>query len=134
MRGIALGVVILLTGYVSAAAEGQMNGKTLCPVAIGAFDGKDASQMQEFVRFVQNVFDELDAQSRETGEPALKAKLTDMSVEGSIILGYCRQHPAGTIYEATANAYRGLKALRKHTTIAPVEKPLPPVESTSRFR
>jgi hypothetical protein len=134
MRLIAFGVVIFLAGYVSAAAEGQMDRKTLCPVAVRAADDKDAPQMQEFVRFVQNVFDELDAQSRETGEPALKAKLTDMSVEGSIILGYCRQHATGTIYEATANAYRGIKALRKHTTIAPVEKPLPPAESTSRFR
>jgi hypothetical protein len=42
---------------------------------------------------VQNVFDQLDAQSREKGEPALKAKLIDMSVEGSIILGFCRQRP-----------------------------------------
>jgi hypothetical protein len=83
---------------------------------------------------VQNVFDVLDAQSRENGEPALKSKLTDMSVEGSIILGYCRQHPSGTIYEATANAHRGLKALHKHTTVAPVEKQQHPIEDTSRFR
>jgi hypothetical protein len=102
-----------------------MNEKTLCPAAVSAFDGKDLPQMQEFqefLRFVQNVFDELDAQSREKGEPALKAELIDMSVEGSIILGFCRQRPTETIYEATASAYRGLKLLRKPTTDAPVEK------------
>ena len=47
-----------------------MNEKTICPAALGAFDGKDLPQMQEFLRLVQNVFDELDAQSREKGELA----------------------------------------------------------------
>jgi hypothetical protein len=107
--------------------------RTLCPVAISAFDGKDAMQMQEFVRFVQNVFDELDAESREKGEPALKARLIDTSVEGLIILGHCRQHPTETVYDATTVAYRGLKSLRKHTTDAPAVQPHPP-EGASRFR
>ena len=110
------------------------NEKTLCPAAVSAFDGKDLPQMQEFLRFVQNVFDGLDAQSREKGEPALKAKLIDMSVEGSIILGFCRQRPTETIYEATAGAYRGLKMLRKPTTDTPVEKQQPSTEGRSRFR
>lgn len=91
MRGVPLAVAISLAGCVSSTAEGQMNEKTLRPAALGAFDGKGLPQMQEFLRFVQNVFDALDAQSREKGEPALKAKLIDMSVEGSIILGFCRQ-------------------------------------------
>jgi hypothetical protein len=134
MREIVLGVAMFLSACLASSAEGQMDETTLCPVATGAFDGKDLPQIQEFIRFVQNVFDVLDAQSRENGEPALKAKLTDMSVEGSIILGYCRQHPSGTIYEATAFAYQGLKALRKHTTVAPVEKQSHPIEGTSRFR
>ena len=111
-----------------------MDEKTLCPAAIRAFDGKDSAQTQEFLRFVQNVFDELDAQSSERGEPALKTKLIDMSVEGSIILGFCRQRPTETIYEATADAYRGLKLLRKHTTDTPIEKQHRPTEDTSRFR
>jgi hypothetical protein len=111
-----------------------MNEKTLCPAAVSAFDGKDLPQMQEFLRFVQNVFDGLDAQSREKGEPALKAKLIDMSVEGSIIFGFCRQRPTETIYEATAGAYRGLKMLRKPTTDTPVEKQRPSTEGRSRFR
>jgi hypothetical protein len=84
--------------------------------------------MQEFLR-VQNVFDGLDAQSGEKGEPALKAKLIDTSVEGFIILGYCRQHPTQTIYEATASAYRDSKSLRKHTIDAPIENSLPIVLS-----
>ena len=134
MRGVPLAVAILLAAFGSSAAEGQMDEKTLCPAAIRAFDGKDSPQMQEFFRFVQNVFDGLDAQSREKGEPALKSKLIDTSVEGFIILGYCRQHPTQTIYEATADAYRGLKSLRKRTTDAPVEKQEHPTGGTSRFR
>jgi hypothetical protein len=58
MRGLALGIAIFLAGMrLSSAVEGQIDSKTLCPVAISAFDGKDATQMQEFIRFVQNVFD-----------------------------------------------------------------------------
>jgi hypothetical protein len=133
MRGVPVAIAILLAGCVSSAAEAQMNEKTLCPVAISAFDGKDATQMQEFVRFVQNVFDELDAESREKGEPALKAKLIDTSIEGFIILGHCRQHPTETVYDAIAVAYRSLKSLRKHTTDDPAVQPHP-TEGTSRFR
>jgi len=134
MRGVPLGVAILLAAVGSSAAEGQMDEKTLCPAAIKAFDGKDSPQMQEFLRFVQNVFDGLDAKSTENGEPALQAKLIDTSIEGSIILGYCRQHPTQTIYDATANAYRGLKSLRKHTIDSPIEKLEHPTGGTSRFR
>ena len=134
MRGLALGIAIFLAGMrLSSAVEGQIDSKTLCPVAISAFDGKDATQMQEFLRFVQNVFDELDAESREKGEPALKAGLIDTSVEGFIILGHCRQHPTATVYDPTAAAYQGLKSLRKHTTDAPAVQPHP-TEGTSRFR
>jgi hypothetical protein len=57
-----------------------------------------------------------------------------MSVEGSIILGFCRQRPTETIYEATAGAYRGSKMLRKPTTDTPVEKQQPSTEGRSRFR
>jgi hypothetical protein len=89
--------------------------------------------MQEFLRFVQNVFDDLDTESREKGEPALKARLIDTSVEGFIILGHCRQHPTATVYDATAAAHRGLKSLRKQTTDAPAVQPHP-TEGTSRFR
>lgn len=133
MRGIGLGIAILLAGCLSSAAEGDIDEKTLCPAAISAFDSKDLAQMQQFLRFVQNVFDELDAQSRETGEPTLKTKLADTSVEGSIILGICRQHPTETVYDATADAYRGLKSLRKHTIDDPAVRPRP-TEGTSRFR
>ena len=134
MRGLGLGIAIFLAGMrLSSAVEGQIDARTLCPVVISAFDRKDATQMQEFLRFVQNVFDELDANSREKGEPALKARLIDTSVEGFIIVGHCRQHPTATVYDAAAAAYRGLKSLRKHTTDAPAVQPHPP-EGTSRFR
>jgi hypothetical protein len=93
MREIALGLALLLGACASSAAEGQ----TLCSSAVSAFDGKDLPATQEFLRVAQNVFDELDAQSMEKGEPALKTKLTDKSVEGFIILGHCRQHPTDNL-------------------------------------
>ena len=64
MRGVPPAVAILLAAFGSSAAEGQMNERRSVQ-RLGAFDGKDLPQMQEFIRFVQNVFDELDAQSRE---------------------------------------------------------------------
>ena len=136
MRGLAAGIAIVLTGMrLSYAAEGQIDARTLCPVAIRALDGKDAMQKQELLRFVQNVFDELDAELREKGEPALKARLIDTSVEGFIILGHCRQHPTEkAIYDATEVAYQGLKSLRKHTIDAPAVQPPSSDEGVSRFR
>ena len=134
MRGLALGIAIFVAGMrLSSAAEGRIDARTLCPVVISAFDGKNPTLMQEFLRFVQNVFDDLDTESREKGEPALKARLIDTSVEGFIILGHCRQHPTATVYDATAAAHRGLKSLRKQTTDAPAVQPHP-TEGTSRFR
>jgi hypothetical protein len=44
-----------------------------------------------------------------------------MSVEGAMILGYCRQHPTATVYDSTANAYRALKSLPRPTLDAPIE-------------
>ena len=76
MRKIALGLALLLGACASSAAEGQ----TLCSSAVSAFDGKDLPAIQEFLRAAQNVFDELDAQSMEKGEPTLKTKLTDKSL------------------------------------------------------
>jgi hypothetical protein len=74
MRGLALGIAIFVAGMrLSSAAEGRIDARTLCPVVISAFDAKNATLMQEFLRFVQNVFDDLDTESREKGEPALKA-------------------------------------------------------------
>lgn len=87
MRGIALAAVILMAGWVASAAENEIDEKSLCPVAISVFDGKDSTQMRQFLRFVQNVFDELAARSRENGEPQLKTSLTDTSVEGFGDLG-----------------------------------------------
>jgi hypothetical protein len=132
MREIALGIALLLGACTASAAEGQ----TLCSSAVSAFDGKDLPAIQEFLRAAQNVFDELDAQSMEKGEPTLKTKLTDKSVEGFIILGHCRQHPTETTYEAAGKAYQQLQSLR-HSLNTPVETPAQkqqPNEGTSRFR
>ena len=129
MREIALGLALLLGACASSAAEGQ----TLCSSAVSAFDGKDLPAIQELLRAAQNVFDELDAQSMEKGEPALKTKLTDKSVEGFIILGHCRQHPTETTYEAAGKAYQQLQSLR-HSVNSPVERPAQKQQPRTRAR
>ena len=134
MRGLALGITILLAGMrLSSAVEGQIDLKTLCPVAISAFDGKNATQMQEFLASCRTFSTSLMPRQRKGRAPALKAKLIDTSVEGFIILDHCRQHPTETVYDAIAVAYRGLKSLRKHTHRSSAVQPHP-TEGTSRFR
>jgi hypothetical protein len=130
MREIALGLALLLGACASSAAEGQ----TLCSSAVSAFDGKDLPATQEFLRVAQNVFDELDAQSMEKGEPALKTKLTDKSVEGFIILGHCRQHPTEATYEAAGKVYRQLQSLRHSVPVETPAQKQQPNEGTPRIR
>ena len=75
MRGLALGIAIFLAAMrLSSAAEGQIDARTLCPVVISAFDGKDATQMQEFLSFVQNVFDELGCRVKGNGRTCAKSQ------------------------------------------------------------
>jgi len=71
MRRLLLGGALLLGTCMSSAAEVQFDEHTLCPAAVRAFDGKDSPAIREFLRFVQNVFDELDARYAEKGAPAL---------------------------------------------------------------
>ena len=61
---------------------------------------------------MHNVLDDLDAQyKKDEGERALSITLSDEN-EGSVVLGYCRQHPAATIYEQVAHLYRAMRSLR----------------------
>ena len=75
MRGLALGIAILLAGMrLSSAAEGRIDARTLCPVVISAFDDKNPTLMQEFLRFVQNVFDDLDTEVKGKGRTCAKGQ------------------------------------------------------------
>ena len=67
--------------------------------------------IQDFFQFVQNVFNELDAQYNEGGERAVNKRLADKSIAGPVVLGGCRQHPTATIYEEALGAYRGMRGL-----------------------
>ena len=137
MRRLLPGGALLLGTCMSSAAQVQFDEHTLCPAAVRAFDRKDLPAIREFLRFVQNVFDELDARYAEKGAPALGAKLTDKSVEEITIVSYCRQHPTATIYEEAAQAYRGMRALRTPLGSEGAEAPVPKQqlnEGTSRFR
>ena len=137
MRRLLPGGALLLGTCMSSAAQVQFDEHTLCPAAVRAFDRKESPAIREFLRFVQNVFDELDARYAEKGPPALGAKLTDKSVEEITIVSYCRQHPTATIYEEAAQAYRGMRALRTPLGSEGAEAPVPKQqlnEGTSRFR
>jgi hypothetical protein len=125
------------TQTIAVADEVQINEHTLCRAAIHAFDANDLAMIQAILRFVHNVFDDLDAQyKKDEGERALSTTLSDEN-EGSVVLGYCRQHPAATIYEQVAHLYRAMRLLRSplgHDDVgAPMQKQQRN-EGTSRFK
>jgi hypothetical protein len=140
MLRLVSGAALLLSAYsttIAAADDVQINEHTLCQVAIHAFDANDLPMIQEIRRFVHNVFDDLDAQyKKDEGEHAFSITLSDEN-EGSVVLGYCRQHPAATIYEQVAHLYRAMRSLRSplgHDDIgAPMQKQQRN-EGTSRFK
>ena len=117
----------------SLAAEVQIDEQTLCPTALQAFDAKDSAVIQDFFQFVQNVFNELDAQYNEGGERAVNKRLPDKSIAGPVVLGGCRQHPTATIYEEALGAYRGMRGLAVPLASEPAKLP-PPSVGNPRFR
>ncbi len=117
----------------SLAAEVQIDKQTLCPAALRAFDAKDSAVVEDFFQFVENVFNELDAQSIDRGERAISKGLKSSNVAGSIVLGYCRQHPAATIYDEAVQTYRSMRALALPLRSEPAKLP-PPREGNSRFQ
>ena len=136
-RSLLVGALLIGASSMSSAAEVHIDENTLCPVALRAFDETDLPTIEEFLRFVQGVFDELNARYTDQEETAPTAKLTGKSIEVLIILGFCRQYPRSTIYQETADTHRGMRSLRtplsKGGAGAPTEKQQGH-EGTSRFR
>ena len=138
MRRLLLaGVLLIGTSSILSAAEVRIDEHTLCPVALRAFDERDLPAIEEFSRFVQSVFDELNARYTDQEETAPTAKLTGKSIEVSLILALCRQHPRSTIYQETAATYGAMRSLRTPLSSggagAPTDKQQGN-EATSRFR
>jgi hypothetical protein len=136
-RSLLASVLVIGASSILSAAEVQIDEHTLCPVALRAFDEKDLPAIEEFSRFVQGVFDELNARYTDQEETAPTAKLTGKSIEVSLILAFCRQHPRSTIYQETADTYGAMRSLRTPLSSggagAPTEKQQGN-EATSRFR
>ena len=63
-RSLLVGVLLIGTSSILSAAEVRIDEHTLCPVALRAFDEKDLPAIEEFFRFVQGVFDDLNARYR----------------------------------------------------------------------
>ena len=136
-RSLLVGALLIGASSMSSAAEVHIDERTLCLEALRAFDEKDLPTIEEFLRFVQGVFDELNARHTDQEETAPTAKLTDKSIEVPIILGFCHQRPRSTIYQETAYTYRAMRSLRTPLSSggagAPTEKQQGN-EGTSRFR
>ena len=136
-RSLLAGVLLIGTSGILSAAEVRIDEHTLCPVALRAFDETDLPTIEEFLRFVQGVFDELNARYTDQEETAPTAKLTGKSIEVLIILGFCRQHPRSTIYQEAVNTYRGMRSLRTPLGGGDTEAPMQKQkgnEGASRFR
>ena len=136
-RSLLIGALLVGASSMSSVAEVHIDEHTLCPVALRAFDETDLPAIEEFLRFVQGVFDELNARYTDQEETAPTAKLTGKSIEVPLILAFCRQHPRSTIYQETADTYGAMRSLRTPLSSggagAPTEKQQGN-EATSRFR
>jgi hypothetical protein len=136
-RSLLVGALLIGVSSMSSAAEVRIDEHTLCPVALRALDETDLPAIEEFLRFVQGVFDDLNVRHTDQEETAPAAKLTPKSIEVLVILGFCRQRPGSTIYQETAYTYRAMRALRTPLSRggagAPTEKQQGN-EGTSRFR
>ena len=97
-RSLLVGALLIGASSMSSAAEVHIDEHTLCLEALRAFDEKDLPTIEEFLRFVQGVFDELNVRYPDQEETAPTAKLTGKSIEVPIILGFCHQRPKSTIY------------------------------------
>jgi len=136
-RTLLVGALLIGISSMSSAAEVHIDEHTLCPVALRAIDESDLPAIKDFLRFVQGVFDELNAGRRDQEETAPTAKLTGTSTEVLVTLGFCRQHPRSTIYQETADAYRAMRSLRTPLSTGGAEAPTQKQqgnEGTSRFR
>ncbi len=136
MRRLISSVVLLFVVHVttsSLATEVQIDTHTLCPAALHAFDLNDSAVIEDFFQFIQNVFNDLDAQYIEGGERAVSKSLEARSVAVPVVLGRCHQNPTATIYEEAVGAYRAMRALALPLGSEPA-KLTPPSEGNSRFR
>ena len=68
-RSLLVGALLIGASSMSSAAEVHIDENTLCPVALRAFDETDLPTIEEFLRFVQGVFDELSARYTEGCRP-----------------------------------------------------------------
>ena len=136
-RSLLVGALLIGASSMSSAAEVHIDEHTLCPVALRAFDETDLPGIEEFLRFVQGVFDELNVRYTDPEETAPTAKLTRKSIEVPIILGFCHQRPRSTIYQETAYTYRAMRSLRTPLSKGGAGDPTERQqghEGTSRFR
>jgi hypothetical protein len=136
-RSLLVGALLIGASSMSSAAEVPIDEHTLCLEALRAFDEKDLPTIEQFLRFVQGVFDELNVRYPNQEETAPTAKLTAKSIEVPIILGFCHQRPRSTIYQETAYTYRAMRSLRtplsRSDARVPTEKQQGN-EGSSRFR
>ena len=58
-RSLLIGALLIGASSMSSVAEVHIDEHTLCPEALGAFDETDLPAIEEFLRFVQGVFDEI---------------------------------------------------------------------------
>ena len=72
---LLVGALLIGTSSMSSAAEVHIDEHTLCPVALRAFDETDLPTIEEFLRFVQGIFDELNARYTDQEETAAVRRL-----------------------------------------------------------
>jgi hypothetical protein len=112
----------------SLAAAAQIDEQTLCLAAIHAFDAKDPAVVQDFSRFVENVFNALDAQRTDRAQRPISTALAVL-----IVRAQCQQHPTATISDEAVGAYHAIRESMIPLGSEPAKRPQPS-EGIPRFR
>jgi hypothetical protein len=92
-RSLLVGALLIGASSMSSAAEVHIDEHTLCLEALRAFDEKDLPTIEEFLRFVQGVFDELNAVP-ESGRNCAHSKTDDRVPLSGVAGGGAPRSPA----------------------------------------
>ena len=118
---IAILVGVCFTFSANSFAQGYDN-TTNCPTLVSDLGGDQPGPGGgDAVHYVESVFTAMDMIHLENGDPGIVAKWSDKGLVSNValVIDFCRQHPAETVFGASADVYNGLRSLE--TTLGGVQ-------------
>ena len=99
----------------TALSGPAINERTLCNVAVAAFDNEDRATAHAILTYIREVMLALDGAYTARGQESALASLNEESFGILIVAAavrYCGRKPAATIHSQAVTAYNGFRAMR----------------------